>query len=385
MLGLAGQLAERHLVRAPRVFGRLAVDLLRAGPSFRRAEDDHRPARSFVILSGAKDLNLIEHGIERRRHQLMHRHRLVAFHEVRFVAVALEEALQLLARDAREHGGVGDLVAVEVEDGQHGAVARGIEELVRVPARRERAGLRLAVADDAGHDEVAVVERGAVGVRDRVSELASFVNRARRLRRHVARNPARKRELFEQLPHPLGVRRDVRIELAVGALEIRVRHQPRPAVARSGDVDHLEVALGDDAIEVDVDEVQARRRPPVAEEPRLRVLELERLAQQRVVEQVDLADGEVVRGAPVRVHAAEKVVGERRHGRRILAVDFFRAARSPRRLRRPPARRASPGAPLADRGALRDRRRRRGGGVAPVAAAVRAPAAPRGSSRPRRA
>ena len=39
------------------------------------------------------------------------------------------------------------------------------------------------------------------------------------------------------------------------------------------------------------------------------VLELERLAKERIVEQVDLPDGKIVRRAPVRVHAAEFVVG----------------------------------------------------------------------------
>jgi hypothetical protein len=39
----------------------------------------------------------------------------------------------------------------------------------------------------------------------------------------------------------------------------------------------------------------------VPEEPRLHVLRAQRLAQKRVVEQVDLPDGEIVGGAPVGV------------------------------------------------------------------------------------
>ena len=64
-------------------------------------------------------------------------------------------------------------------------------------------------------------------------------------------------------------------------------------------------SLRDHAVQVHVDEVQARRRAPVAEQPRLDVLARERLAQQRVVEQVDLADRQVVGGAPERVEIAE--------------------------------------------------------------------------------
>src|SRR5436190_23472905 len=143
----------------------------------------------------------------------MHRRGIVAFHKVRLVTVPDEEALQLLARQARQYGRVGDLVSVVVEDGEDGAVARRVEELVRMPARRERTALRLAVADDARSDEIAVVEHRAVRVRDRVSELASFVNRSGRLRRDVARNAARKRELLEELLQPVRIRRDVRVEL----------------------------------------------------------------------------------------------------------------------------------------------------------------------------
>ena len=62
-----------------------------------------------------------------------------------------------------------------------------------------------------------------------------------------------------------------------------------------------------------VDEVQSRRRAEVAEQARLHVLGPQRLAQQRVVEQVDLADREIVRRTPVRVDQAQLLLGQR-HG-----------------------------------------------------------------------
>jgi hypothetical protein len=174
-----------------------------------------------------------------------------------------------------------------------------------VPARRERAGLGLAVADHAGHDQVRIVERRAVGVRERIAELAALVDRAGRLGSHVARDPAREAELLEQAPHALLVLADARIHLAVGAFEVGVRDGGRPAVPGPDHVDHVEVVLLDHAVQVRVEEVQARRGAPVPEQARLHVLARERLAQQRVVEQVDLPDGEVVRGAPERVELAE--------------------------------------------------------------------------------
>ena len=72
---------------------------------------------------------------------------------------------------------------------------------------------------------------------------------------------------------------DVRVELAVGPLQVRVGHQRRPAVAGPRDVDHVQVVFLDDPVQMDVDEVLPRRGPPVAQQPGLDVLQLQRLAQ----------------------------------------------------------------------------------------------------------
>ena len=180
-----------------------------------------------------------------------------------------------------------------------------------MPARRERPGLRLAVADDARDEQFGVVEGSAVRVRERIAELAALVDRARRLRRDVARDPAGEGELAEELAQALLVHAHARVDLAVRALEVGVRDEPRPAVARPGHVEHLEVARPDRPVQVRVDEVQPRGRPEVAEQPRLDVLGSERLAEQRVVEQEDLPDGEVVRRAPVRVEEPKLLARQR--------------------------------------------------------------------------
>src|SRR5207249_10879375 len=127
-----------------------------------------------------------------------------------------------------------DLVAVEVQDGQHRAVAPGIEELVRLPACSERARLCFAVANHAGDQQIGVVERRAVGVRERVAELAALVDRSRRLGGDVARYPAGKRELLEQPAQAFLVLRHGRIDLAVGALQISAGNERRSAMARTG-------------------------------------------------------------------------------------------------------------------------------------------------------
>ncbi len=120
----------------------------------------------------------------------MHLLRLVPLDEMRRVAIAAQKLVQLLMADPGQNRGIGDLVAVEMQDRQDNPVAHRIEELVGMPARRQRARLRLAVADDTGHDQIGVVIGGAIGVGEGVAEFAAFMNRAGGLRRHMAGNAA---------------------------------------------------------------------------------------------------------------------------------------------------------------------------------------------------
>ena len=111
-----------------------------------------------------------------------------------------------------------------------------------MPGCRQRSGFGLAVADDAGDDEIGIVEGRAEGMDQRIAELAAFVDRARRLGRDMARHAAGEGELLEQLPHAVRVHADLRIDLAVAAFEIGVRHHRRPAMAGTADVETCQVA-----------------------------------------------------------------------------------------------------------------------------------------------
>jgi hypothetical protein len=117
-------------------------------------------------------------------------------------------------------------------------------------------------------------------------------------------------ELREEALHAVFVLRDVRIDFAVGAFEVGVGDEAGSTVAGTGDVDDAEVLLLDDAVQMNVDEVQSGCGPPVAEEARLDVFALEWLFEQRVVEEVNLPDGEVVGRPPVGINLAEKVCGQ---------------------------------------------------------------------------
>ncbi len=178
---------------------------------------------------------------------------------------------------------------------------------MRLPGAGQGTGLGLAVTDDARHDEVRVVERRAVRVRERVAELAALVDGSGRLRGGVGRDAARERELLEELPEPLGVRRDVRVQLAPGPLEPGVRVHRGATVPGPAHVEEVAVGLGDERVAVRVDEVQRGGGAPVPEQARLHVVRVDGTGEQRVVEEVDLPDGEVVRGAPPGVDRPDPV------------------------------------------------------------------------------
>src|SRR5689334_21172229 len=98
-----------------------------------------------------------------------------------------------------------------MEDGKDAAVTGWVEEFVAVPAGGEWAGLGLAVADDAGNDQVRVVERRPIGMTESATEFSAFVDAARSFGGDVAGNSAGEAELLEQFFHPLHILADVRI------------------------------------------------------------------------------------------------------------------------------------------------------------------------------
>ena len=59
----------------------------------------------------------------------MHLFGIITFDEMRIPAAAAEELLELFTLHAGKDGRVGDLVAVEVQDRQHGAVALRVKSL----------------------------------------------------------------------------------------------------------------------------------------------------------------------------------------------------------------------------------------------------------------
>ena len=182
---------------------------------------------------------------------------------------------------------------------------------------RERAGLRFAVADHAGDDQLRVVEYGPVGVGKAVAELTALVDRPRRLRRHVAADSARKGKLLEESAHAVDVLAFVRVNLGVGSLEVNRGQYARRAVTGAGHENHVQVVFANQPVAVHVGKTQRRRCAPVTQQAMLDLRGLQGFPQQRVRLQVNHAHGEVIAGAPVGVDQAQLFTVER-SGRGLL-------------------------------------------------------------------
>ena len=216
-----------------------------------------------------------------------------------FVSLAGEQLRDLLIARPAEYGRAGDLVLIEVQDRQHRPVARRVEEAHPLPGALKRRGLRLAVADHTGYEEVGIVKGGAEGVNEGIAQLAALVDRPGGWDADVTGNPTGRRELTHQVQQPGLVHRGLGVELGVGALEVDVRHHRRAAVTRPGDEEDVGACGANQPVQLGIDEVQSWRGAPVAEQAWLDVLGTEWLSQQRIPLQVDLGDGEVVGRLPI--------------------------------------------------------------------------------------
>ena len=78
-------------------------------------------------------------------------------------------------------------------------------------------------------------------------------------------------------------------------------------MSRTSDEQNVEITLHNRAIHVSVNEIETRCRSPVSEESRLHMLDLERLLEQRIRTQIDLADRQIVGRAPVSIEKVKRV------------------------------------------------------------------------------
>src|ERR1019366_5320069 len=119
-----------------------SVDHFWSRPTLRAAQDHHRPhgpiqipaTASVVLTSGVLNRSNFAHDhVQSSGHELMHGFGLVSFDEIRLPAIASEEMSKFLIAHSREQRRIRDLVAVEVENRQHGAVPDRVQKLIAMP------------------------------------------------------------------------------------------------------------------------------------------------------------------------------------------------------------------------------------------------------------
>jgi hypothetical protein len=200
---------EGDLMGSPEALHSMTVHFGRTGPAFGGPQDDHRPVGIQVGSAGAGlvlDLSYFGDGaFQRRSHHLVHPLRVGAFDQIGLVPKTSEQTLQLIAVDSRQHGWVGDLVSVQMQDGQHRPVTDRIDELVPMPGGRQGTRLGLAIANHCRHDQVRIVKSRSERMGEAVAELPTFVNGARNLGSTVAAEAPGKGEAPEESSQALFV------------------------------------------------------------------------------------------------------------------------------------------------------------------------------------
>src|SRR5215510_12260698 len=81
-------------------------------------------------------------------------------------------------------------------------------------------------------------------------------------------------------------------------------------MAGASKVDHVEIVLLDNAIEMHVDKIEARCRSPMSQQSRLDVFQREGLLEEGIIKEINLADGQVVRRPPIRIHRFQFFFGQ---------------------------------------------------------------------------
>ena len=128
----------------------------------------------------------------------------------------------------------------------------------------------------------------------------------------MAGNAAGEGEALEELLHTLLVPGDIGIDLRVAAVQPVLRHHGVAAVTGAGEIDHVQIIALDDPVEVRIDEVLPGAGTPVTHHGLLDVALDERALQQGVIQQIELAGGQIVGSTPIGVKLPELLLAQGR-------------------------------------------------------------------------
>src|SRR6202041_4205063 len=168
-----------------------------------------------------------------------------------------------------------------------------------MPGGCKRTGLRLAIAHGDGDNEIGIIERRSISMRDGVAKLAAFVNRTRRFWGAVRSDSSGKRELPEKLEQARFVATLVGIDLGVVAFEIAIGKCGGRAMTGAGEVYNIQVVLSDEPVQMNPNQRLAGIGSPVTKKPILDVFPLQRFTQKRIRAQVDHACRQIIASSPV--------------------------------------------------------------------------------------
>jgi hypothetical protein len=145
-------------------------------------------------------------------------------------------------------------------------VGRRVEKLVAVPRPGRGSGFRLAIPDDAGDDQVRVVQGRAERRRQGVAQLPPLVNYAGVSRIEMARKGIGPGKRFQEPRKARPVEGQVREIFGEGSLQVHVGQVGRRPVPRPRDEQDVGVRVEDEPVEMGVHQIDPRRRPPMTQE-----------------------------------------------------------------------------------------------------------------------
>ena len=138
---------------------------------------EHGPERPVRKTTSARILlaraNLGVGPVERRPHRAVDDLGIITADFTGGISEAPEVRSELVRRETREHRRTGQLVAIQVQDRQDGAIGRRVEHVDGLPRCAQRSGFGLAVADQARDEELGIVQRDAEGVGEGIAELSA--------------------------------------------------------------------------------------------------------------------------------------------------------------------------------------------------------------------
>src|ERR1700729_3579 len=168
-----------------------------------------------------------------------------------------------------------------------------------MPGGCKRTGLRLAIAHGDGDNEIGIIERRSISMRDGVAKLAAFVNGTRRFWGAVRSDSSGKRELPEKLEQARFVATLVGIDLGVVAFEIAIGKCGGRAMTGAGEVYNVQVVFSDEPVQMNPNQRLAGIGSPVTKKPILDVFPLQRFTQKRICAEIDHACRQIIASSPV--------------------------------------------------------------------------------------